>query len=484
MKQRTALFLMRGATMVMGIVLLRLLGHALASEEYDIFIISKQIIGWFVAFSFMGMATALPRTIVANSELKSAEGIYLSAMFLIVPSILLLVIAAWLFPDAIAVVVFKDAQWSRMIAPLALLTACIATMSMLNLYYRGVNKFSAAMGLELVSQGIVPVGLVLLIHHTISLARYLYYYIIILCALGAVLMFWLLWASDKVELFKSLRRSSEIIKQLLNYGMPKLMSGVYLMFILGLIPVALRWSGATLNQAAASGLGVSLGVTVSAILLTINSTLTFNDIVYYYVNDREKCARAVGTLVQLALVVGSGLIFIGLAGTDVIVHYLIGPMYDGNAMFLNIGAAIGFSYYVIGVLEIPLDAIKPPWNKASASALMLVGTILSFFMMSAYGLLSPQLCVIMICMAQLLYAIILTKMAMKTTRGMVFPRAEIMWKLALSIVFLAVLLIVRLYIDSPVVHLVSIVFTAMLALFILYGMPYISMIFGIHRAEQ
>lgn len=470
--------------MGMGILLLRLLSGVLVPNDYDVFIISKQLIGWFVAFSFMGMATALPRTIVANAATRLPQGILLLANVLVLPSIVLLVVFAGLFPEKIAVVVFRDVIWQKAIFPLSLLTIFISSISLMNLYYRGIHKFKTALGLELLSQGIIPVGLVLFLLPPVSLAQYLYYYSALLGAISAILMGWLFLAAGAGSLLRSLKGASEMLKQLLNYGVPKLVSGVYQMCVLGLIPVALRWSDASLNQAAAAALGITLGVSASAILLTINSTMTFNDVVHHYVVDKNKCGLIITNLMHMAVVIGFGLVGLGMLGADVIIHYLIGPIYDESALYLNAGAATGFLYYVIGILEIPLDATTPPWKKARLSVTMLVGTLAVFVVIKETGTLTPTICISVIAMSLLIYACLLGRLAMKVAGDVNASTGELTWKLAASVIVLTSLLLVRLFFEHSAVHLIAVLIAAAVTVTLVYGVPYISIMLGFHRPAE
>src|SRR5262249_7231054 len=149
------------------------------------------------------------------------------------------------------------------------------------------------------------------------------------------------------------------------------------------------WAGADLRITAATTLGMSLGVTVSAMATTPVSLITFNEIVHARAGDPIALRLKISHLIELGVIGGFAICLFGGLGAELMVHYLIGPVYDGYGKFLNVGAAVGFLFFPVSIAEIPLDGIRPPWQKAKLSLFMLMSTLLILFLLIHQGFLSP-----------------------------------------------------------------------------------------------
>jgi len=373
MSSSESLFLIvaRGATVAGGVLALRLLSQKMPASHFDAYVIGRQVMTWLVAVGFMGMATALPRAIVARSRGVGPRTILFCSAGLVAAALLIPLTIIVLAPRTFSRLLFGAPDWASLAKPFSILIVATAVFSLLQLYCRGLYWFKSVVLVGLLCVGVVPVLLVSVMHRPVLVQDFLFLYgvvLLILCSVGFGVL--LLQKNRQGSETFALARVLGVARDLLNFGVPKLLSGIVQMCCIGLTPVALIWAGATMRRAAAAALGLAVGVMVSRLALTATGLVTFNQIVAAKEGKSDSLPEIVRNLLRVSVGLGFVLCLFGGIGADVIVSTFIGRAYEGYRGLLNLGAAVGFLFFSTYMLEIPLDAISPPWSKAKASVIL------------------------------------------------------------------------------------------------------------------
>lgn len=363
----------RLTTVVLTLVTLRFLSHRMGSGDYSVYIITIQLLAWPMSLGLIGMGISIPRTIAARSSKWAPEAVLTSAALLAAATLVLpLVLIAVLSPE-VSGIVLKDRHWAPAIAQAALYMATLAPVQLVSYYLVGLKHFRAFVAMELIQSGVVPVLLALFDPGAVHIELFLFHYSLGNLALLLVTI-GLTGASRSSEGLAGPHfiPSRAIVKELLNTGTPKLISGLFFTLTVSSFPVALRWSGAGLEQTAAASLGLAIALTLSRLAITANALAGFMHIASVNVADRKSALNAARQMLTFALAGGFTLAMLSAAAIDLAVSVLIGPAYERQHLFLGLGAVFGSLYFVAYAIEIPLDALEPAWEKAAASSVFAI----------------------------------------------------------------------------------------------------------------
>jgi len=369
-----SLLLIRLGTVILTLLTLRLLAHRMGSGDYNVYIILIQLLAWPASVGLIGMGISVPRTIAAWSSIWSPEAVLVSAASLASLTLLLPLALIVLWSADVSAFVLRDRHWAGAIAMAAIYLATLAPLQLLWNYLLGLKQYRAFVVLELVQSGILPVSIAILDPAAAHVESFLLHYSVgnlVLLAVALAVTMKIRSRATGTKLDFSVRVG--IAKELLNVGTPKLISGLFFTLTVSSFPVALRWSGAGLEQTAAASLGLAIAITLSRLAITANALVGFMQIASILKTDRKAVVSAIRQMLTFALAGGFTFAIFSAAAIDLAVGVLIGPAYERQHLFLALGAMFGSLQLVAYVLEIPLDALEPAWRKAAASSVFASG---------------------------------------------------------------------------------------------------------------
>jgi O-antigen/teichoic acid export membrane protein len=358
----------RLATVVLTLLTLRFLAHRMGAADYSVYIIVIQLIAWPASIGLLGMGISVPRTIAAHSSNWSPESVLVSAACLAAVTLLLpLVVVGFASPE-VSAFVLRDRHWAPAVATGALYLATLAPLQLLLYYLIGLKHFQWYVAMELVQSGLIPVSIAILDPASAHVESFLLHYSVANIGLFAIALGLVLNSRRRAAVAKlDFTPKWAAAKELLNVGTPKLISGLYFTLTVSSFPVALRWSGAGLEQTAAASLGLAIAITLSRLAITANALVGFMQLASDATSNRRALVAPVRRMLTFALAGGFTFAVFSAVAIDLAVRVLIGPAYERQHLFLVLGAMFGSLQLVGYVVEIPMDAFAPAWRKAAAS---------------------------------------------------------------------------------------------------------------------
>jgi len=386
-----SLLLVRLATVVLTLLTLRFLAHRMGAGDYNVYIILIQLLAWPASVGLIGMGISVPRTIAAWSSTWTAEAVLASAACLAILTLLLPLALVGLWSSEVSAFVLRDRHWASAIAMAALYLATLAPLQLVWYYLLGLKQYSVYVAMELIQSGILPVSIALLDPGAAHVESFLLHYSIGNLALLAITLAVTITLRTRGT-GNPLRfaPAAGIVRELLNVGTPKLISGVFFTLTVSSFPVALRWSGAGLEQTAAASLGLAIAITLSRLAITANALVGFMQIASVLTTDRKAVVSTIRQMLTFALAGGFTFAVFSAAAIDLAVTVLIGPTYERQHLFLALGAMFGALQLVAYVMEIPLDALEPAWRKAAASSVFALLLAASIALGTATGVLGAS----------------------------------------------------------------------------------------------
>jgi hypothetical protein len=363
------LIVVRFATMLVTLAALRVLGSKMPSHEFSAYLILLQLIGWIVAGGLIGMGVSVPRTIASNRQSYAAESVLTTAAVIAIAMLALPIAALIAWPSGVAHLTFRDRTLHSVVTAGALFVLSLGPILLFMYYFLGLLQFRIPVFIEFVQSGILALSLAILLARPLSASSFLRWY-----SLGnvALLVVLLAFARRERRMRAQVRGSwaprAAVAGELLNTGVPKFFSGLFLLFLGAALPVGMRWAGATVAQAAAAALGMSLFVSASRLAATSNALVSFMRMISHGGEDPAAARVVAARVVTVAIGFAVCIVVFGAGFGDLVVRVLVGPVYEHQGEFINIGAALGGTYFAIYLLEVPLDALASIWNKAALSA--------------------------------------------------------------------------------------------------------------------
>lgn len=377
--ERLMIIVMRVSVFVLGFALLRYLSVKLPQDQYDVFITLRLISEWLIAIVILGLPTALPRTIISGRNEYAPEVVLLSSAVIVLPLVFLLFILFFSQPQFISRLIFGHGGWEYVLKTYILFVVVLGIGRLFICYLRGLYHFLGMLTALLMLNGIIPLSIV---HFSIAPMKLnVYYYELsrwcFITILFPLLIFylWKCLQSGGSSIIAN-GKFKGVIFELFAFGSPKLISGLYQMTLLGTFPIILTFAGANLRQVAAIVIGFTIGLAVSRLLMTLPAMYTFNNIVFFKGSDAESYTKTIKKILRGGVVFGFIFPVMGFVAGDLLVYLVLGDIYGGYEMFVNMGALAGFLFLPLLLLEIPLDGIRPPWQKAKVALFLTMANVI------------------------------------------------------------------------------------------------------------
>jgi O-antigen/teichoic acid export membrane protein len=218
-----------------GASLSMILTFRLASEFWGVagfaeWIMARRLIAFVVPVMTMGMDVGLPRAVA--SSLAGLSHSYLAAASLVV-TVMIVGVAAIMIPLAsfVSQVIFGDAEHSRLVMPVVIMSAAYALYVLLYGFMRGRLQIMQANFAHIFFNGVLPLALIWLVHDSVELAIStigVVVAVVTVAYLGSCL-----WSS-----FKSIDALPKRTHELADYGVPRMLAAILLMS-LSLVPASI-----------------------------------------------------------------------------------------------------------------------------------------------------------------------------------------------------------------------------------------------------
>jgi O-antigen/teichoic acid export membrane protein len=328
------------------------------SEDFGAYVLSRRTLGLLYAQCLLGMSISVPRYVaiarVGSVSAHPPVRFLFAAVLVSAAMMSVLGIAFWLAEEPVAVLLFGDAAFSGLLAPLFLCTIGITIHSLLYGYLRGHLRMLAANWLQLVNVGIVP--LVVFVLPARSPVQVLWLTGVAWTGISMAASMVIVAKELTGHAWSGLGAITATTSSLLRYGVPRLPGDLALTALLTLPATLTAHRG---GMEAAGHVGFSLAVLgllanffspIGVVLLPRASEMVASG----RLDELRRTMRRL-LAVSLPLVIMGALII--LATAPQLVSWYLGPTHVSAAPIVRITALSAIPYVVYVLLRSPLDAL-------------------------------------------------------------------------------------------------------------------------------
>ncbi|MGB8591720.1 MAG: lipopolysaccharide biosynthesis protein [Candidatus Acidiferrales bacterium] len=349
------------------IVAYKLAAHFLGHQGFSEYAVARRAISTLYPVCLLGLGVALARSIARadgegaaeNGRVRSRD---MGAALMCVGGVTTLAVAAInMFSGTFAYLVFGDAAYRALAAPISLVIAGLILHAIAYAYFRGHLQMTAANTLQLVNLGLVPLAAFLLVTRTAGA---------VLEALGAatiVVAMVALACAPSAELRPGTRRD---IAALLRYGAPRVPGDFAQMALLGLPAFFVaHWAG--VQQAGYVAFAISFLSMISAAFSPIGSILLPKASRMIASGARGELRDHLWSLARITVLVSSVLIVLTFVFADRLIRLYLGPGYGDVAHMLRMICVGAAPYSLFLVMRNAVDA----HHEGAVTSLFLVGAL-------------------------------------------------------------------------------------------------------------
>ena len=151
-------FLTQIIVLVSGLVVFKLAMTQFGDVGFSEFSIVKRNLTYLYALTFLGLGVGIPRYMAIETGIKSGNenNVFLSALFIMVFSLIIVGIILLFFQGKISFLLFGDQNYTKFLFPIFISIVGLSLGSMAYSYYRGKMIFNTSNLLQIINMGFVP----------------------------------------------------------------------------------------------------------------------------------------------------------------------------------------------------------------------------------------------------------------------------------------------------------------------------------------